>query len=262
MYQNTEDLPCISLITVCRNSAATIEKTLDSVASQSYPWVEYIVVDGASTDDTLLRLQPYKAHIDHIISEPDKGIYDAMNKGIARATGQVVGFLNADDTFEDTQVLETIAQVFADPHIQACYGDLVYVNKENNITRYWQSSPVKRGAFTRGWSPPHPTFYMRTSCYKQYGSFDLRYPIGNDIELMMRFLEKHQVRAEYIPKVLVRMLTGGVSNRSWKNIIHQNKIIMQAAQAHGLPIRWWQYLSSKTLNRLGQRLKRPKGVLS
>jgi glycosyltransferase involved in cell wall biosynthesis len=186
------------------------------VRAQSWPDVEHIVVDGQSSDGTLQVLQKYRERIAHFVSEPDRGVYDALNKGIARATGDIVGFLHSDDEYVSSDALEQVAQAFADPEVGAVYGDLVYVSKTDSqkIVRYWKAGTYSRAKLALGWMPPHPTFYVRRSLYERFGGFDLKFRIAADYECMLRLLWREKIRAAYIPRVLVRMRTGGMSNRS------------------------------------------------
>lgn len=212
---------------------------------QTHPDVEHLVLDGASRDQTVDIVRQHSGSSIRLISEPDLGIYDAMNKGVALATGEVIGFLNSDDYFPDSEVLSKIASSFADPEIDACYGDLVYVKPETRqVVRFWKSRPFRKGDFAKGWCPAHPTFYVRASVFKRFGGFDQSYQMGCDVELMMRFLEKKEVIASYIPHVLVHMRTGGVSNQSWANIVLQNKEIYKALENHHLkysPLIFWSF---------------------
>jgi len=218
----------ISVITVCFNSAETIKDTITSVASQDYDNYEHLIVDGGSVDGTV-KIVSSADSITNFISEPDKGIYDAMNKGIQMATGDVIGFLNADDVFADSKVLSGIALAFDDSAIEACYTDLVYVsqNDVNNIVRYWKSGIFKPGLFKCGWMPPHPTFYARREVYAKYGVFNLDYKIAADVELLFRFLEKYLVRTKYLPFTSVKMRLGGTTNKNIRNIVAQNKEILR-----------------------------------
>ena len=226
----------ISIVTVCYNSAATIADTLRSVAAQTHPEVEHIVVDGGSTDDTLEIIARHRDRIAQLVSEPDRGVYDAMNKGIALACGEVLAFLNADDVYADAAVLAEIAAVFADAAVDACYGDLVYVDSEQGrrIVRYWKSRPFVRGLFARGWVPAHPTFFARTRLLREASGFDLRYRFVADFELMLRLLEVHAARSRYVPRVMVRMRLGGMTNRHWRNVWAQNVEIWQACRRNGI----------------------------
>lgn len=252
----------ISIITVVFNGKETIEDTIKSVASQTYHNIEHIIVDGGSTDGTLDAIQKYKDHLSIIVSEPDKGIYDAMNKGIQLASGDVIGFLNADDVFFGSSVLGSIASVFTDEYIDACYSDLVYVDKINisKVVRYWRSSEFRPGAFSNAWCPPHPTFYVRKLIYQQYGIFNLDYKIAADAEIMMRFLEIHKINSLYIPAVWVRMRMGGETNKSISNIIKQNKEILSALRYHGLNTSLTRFIFIKVFNRFWQRISRSNGM--
>lgn len=215
----------ISIITVAYNSAKTIADTLNSVGVQTHPNVEHIVVDGASTDETLALVRNHPNPNIRLVSEPDKGIYDALNKGIRLATGEVVGFMHSDDLFADAPVLQRVAAAFADPQIDAVYGDLQYVRKDNHdeVVRYWQAGAFSRTRLRWGWMPPHPTFYVRRSVYARLGMFDTSYRIAADYDCMLRFLGAGDVRVAYIPHVLVKMRLGGASNRSLKNIVQKSR---------------------------------------
>lgn len=252
--------PMVSIITVCYNSAKTIEDTLRSVAEQEYPLIEYIVVDGGSTDGTLDIIAKYRDKIALLISEPDNGIYDAMNKGISHSTGDIVGLLNADDVYVNTRVISTIIDAFEANNIDSCYGDLIYFppDNPNKIHRYWQSCDFVPGAFAKGWTPAHPTFFVKRNIYSLYGMFDLSYYMGNDVELMMRFLEKYRIKSYYIPQILVKMRLGGMSNRHFKSIWLQNKNILSAAKRLNLPISTSKFVLYKLLNRLSQFIRKPE----
>lgn len=227
----------LSVITVCYNSATTIAETLSSVAAQTGVEVEHIVIDGASPDGTLavIRNHPWKPA--RVISEPDRGLYDAMNKGIDAATGEAVGFLNADDVFSSPSALRSVAHALEHPATDAVYGDLVYVRPHDldSVVRYWRSGPFRPGAFASGWAVPHPTFYVRRRLLEQHGGFDLRFKVAGDAELIMRLLERHRIRVRYLPEVLVRMRVGGVSNRSVHNVMRGNAEIIEALRKNGLP---------------------------
>jgi glycosyltransferase involved in cell wall biosynthesis len=245
----------ISIITVCFNSALTILDTIESVRIQSYRNKEHLVIDGKSTDDTLSIVEANRHPGLVVFSEPDQGIYDAMNKGLIRATGDVVGFLNADDLYADNEVLGHLAAVFESSDVDACFGDLVYVTLDNNkIVRYWKSRPFEIGSFARGWCPAHPTFYVRRSVVERLGLFDLSYRLAADVEFMMRYLERGGVSAKYLPRVQVRMRVGGATNKSWGNIMRQNQEILSALQKHELPCSTTSYWVHKLSSRLWQRL--------
>jgi len=214
----------ISIITVCFNSAKTIEDTIKSVLSQGYKNIEYIIIDGGSADDTLATVAKYQNQIDKIISEPDGGIYDAMNKGLNLAEADIVGFLNSGDFYTDEKVISRVVEAMRVNNADCCYGDLEYVAQHNpaRIVRRWKSEPYQDGLFERGWHPPHPTFFAKKSVFDRYGGFDLTYDIGADYELMLRFLKKYNIRSCYIPSVLVKMRIGGKSNKSLRHIIKAN----------------------------------------
>ena len=249
----------ISIITVSFNSEATIQDTIDSVLAQVYPNVEYIIIDGASKDTTMDIVGEYGDRIDKVISKPDKGIYDGMNKGIRAATGDVVGFINSDDFYPTNRVLTKVMEGFSDPSLDVCYGDLCYVrsNATHSIVRYWKSSAFVPGAFRNGWCPPHPTFFVRRKIYAEFGLFELKYQIAADIELMMRLLEVDNVKAAYLPEVLVHMRLGGETNKSIGNIIRQNQEIWHALKTHGLKPSLFGFVGGKALSRGKQFVTRP-----
>ncbi len=246
--------PLISVITVCYNSAATLECTLRSVAEQTWPRREHIVIDGASTDGTSLILKRHRGGLAILLSEPDDGIYHAMNKGFDLCTGEVVGFLNADDVYADNDVLSSVAEAFKDPDVEACFGDLVYVSKDaRRAVRYWKSRPYRRGDFARGWSPAHPTFYIRRSALQKLGGFDVKYRLAADADFMMRCLEVFAVRSVYIPRVQVRMRLGGASNGSLFNIVRQNCEIFHALRKNSVAYSAVSFWTCKLFDRLIQR---------
>lgn len=220
---------------------------------QTYADIEHLVIDGASKDGTIEMVLGHANPQIRLISEPDRGIYDAMNKGLALASGEIVGFLNSDDFYADTGVLAKIAKAFEDPAVDACYGDLVYVTQDNShVVRYWKSKPFIKGDFAKGWCPAHPTFYVRKSVIERLGLFDQSFKMGVDVEFMMRYLERGQVRAVYIPHVLVRMRVGGASNQSWENIIQQNKDIFLALRKNDIPFSRILFTMNKVVSRLNQ----------
>lgn len=213
----------ISLITACFNSESTIRHTLESVQAQSYRNVEYIVVDGGSSDRTLSILQDYRNSISTLISGPDKGIYDALNKGIAAATGDYIGFMHSDDTFAHNQVLTRIADN-AEGY-DAVYGDLDYVSLANpdRVVRHWRSKAFSPMLLKRGWMPAHPTLYMRKALYDEFGGFDLDFKISADYESILRYFSIPGFSALYLPETLVRMKLGGASNGSLKSLVRKTR---------------------------------------
>jgi glycosyltransferase involved in cell wall biosynthesis len=223
----------ISLITVSYNSQDSIKETLDSVVRQITDGfeLEYIIIDGNSTDSTLEIISSYKDYISLLISEKDKGIYDAMNKGLYNATGDVIGYLNSDDYFTDDNVLSDIYQAFKNDNYSIVYGDINYV-KEHEIKRKWVSGPPK--SLADGWHPPHPGFYARKELFVKYGGFDDTMLIAADFELMLRFVNANRDNMHYLSRPIVNMNLGGISNSSLRNILRGNKEILQAFKKNGL----------------------------
>lgn len=214
----------ISIITISFNAEKTIEDTIVSVLNQTFPHIEYIIVDGLSTDKTLKIVSKYQDKIHKIVSEKDAGLYDAMNKGVDLATGDVIGILNADDFYFDQFVIEKVMKLF-DKDIDGVYGDLVYVDalNTNQLKRKWISGEYHDGMFLKGWMPPHPTFFVRKSVYQKFGKFNTLLKSSADYELMLRFIHKHKIRLNYLNEVIVKMRVGGQSNASIKNRIKANK---------------------------------------
>ena len=224
----------VSVITPVFNSAATIIDCLNSISLQTHP-CEHIIIDGASTDGTLKLIQE-SPHMSRLISEPDKGIYDAMNKGIMEVTGDVVGILNADDIYVDEHVIAKVAAVFDVLPIDALFADLVYVKPGNlnKVVRYYSGRKFTLSKFASGWMPPHPTFFVRRECYEKYGLFKTDYSIAADFELLARFLGKHRIRYHYLPEVIVKMRTGGISTRNLKSNMVLNREILRACADNGI----------------------------
>jgi glycosyltransferase involved in cell wall biosynthesis len=249
----------ITIVTVCRDSVATIKETLASVASQSYENIEHIVVDGGSVDGTLAIIREWKKHPILLISEPDRGMYDAMNKGIGMATGDVIGILNSDDVYYNSNILEDVSKVMSDASLDACYADLIYVNNNNpeKIIRYWKSCSFEKGLFSLGWMPPHPTFFTRRLIYENYGRFDLNYSFAADVELLARLLDRFEIKSVYVPKIFVKMRFGGTSNKSIFNIIKQNIEIYKACKKNNLPVSLRAFFSTKIAARIRQYCSRP-----
>jgi glycosyltransferase len=215
----------ISIITVTRNCEKTIGECLASVAAQTFQRHEHVIVDGSSTDGTLNILQAHLNQISSLISEPDGGIYFAFNKGLAKATGEVVGFLNADDFYAHPNVLAHIAKVFDDPEVSAVYGDLQYISQLHpaRVIRQWVSSPFTPGCLAKGWMPPHPTLYVRKKYYQEIGGFDTNYRISADYNSILHLFKLPGFKSKYLPKILVKMRVGGISNRSLRNILLKSR---------------------------------------
>jgi glycosyltransferase involved in cell wall biosynthesis len=228
----------ISIITVCYNSAATIRDTIDSVIAQTYPHIEYIIVDGASTDNTIAVIGEYQDKITCIISEPDKGLYDAMNKGILAATGEIIGILNSDDIYESTHIISYIATYFAThPHSDLIFGDVVFVKPDqlNTITRYYNAQHFKAWKLRFGWMPPHPATFIRKTAYQKVGLYSLDYKISADYELFVKMLLINCLKYTRINKVLVRMRTGGISSSGIiRSNIKLNIEIVKACRSNGI----------------------------
>ncbi len=244
----------ITIITPVWNNAETIEHNIRSIADQSVS-SQHILVDGASTDGTLEIIRHQQLPGSVIISEPDKGMYDAINKGLKQAKGDIVGILNADDYYPTDNVLELVQETFTDPDIDACYGDLIYVERHNTdkIVRNWKSGYYNRHKFYSGWMPPHPTFFIRRKLYEQFGGFRLDLGSAADYELMLRMLLKHQTKTAYIPQVLVHMRNAGVSNVSHVNRLRANRFDRQAWRVNEIRPRPWTLLA-KPLRKIGQWL--------
>ncbi|MBI2721769.1 MAG: glycosyltransferase [Bacteroidetes bacterium] len=214
----------ISIITVTYNSVATLEATILSVIQQTQPNIEYIIIDGGSTDGTLDVIEKYKLSVSKFISESDKGLYDAINKGIALAEGDVIGILHSDDIYIHHKVLENYARIFETTNCDAVYSDLYYVDRDNieKITRKWKSGKYKVNSFVNGWMPPHPTFFVRKKLYEQFGHFNTTLKSAADYELMLRMIHKHKIKVAYLPQFTVKMRVGGKSNASVKNRLNAN----------------------------------------
>ena len=249
----------VSIVTVCYNSADTILSTLNSVSRQDYPDIEHVVIDGASKDNTLDIINKHTFANKVVVSEPDNGIYDAMNKGLKLASGEVVGTLNADDFYIGNNVISEVSHVFKDTAIDACFADLVYVDQmdTDKVVRYWKSQSYTDGLFKKGWMPAHPTFFVRKSVYERLGYFSLNYKIAADFELLFRFIEKNKIKTVYIPKVMVKMRLGGTTNASFANVITQNKEIIATLQHHYPNFSLIGFILRKLTNRFLQFVNRP-----
>ena len=252
----------ISVITVCYNAASTLKDAVESVLGQTSPPdvpfdLEYIVVDGGSTDGTLELLAPYRDRIATLISEPDQGLYDAMNKGIQVATGDVVAILNADDVYASNDVLARVAATFRDSGANAVYGDLHYVAADDlsQVTRRWNAGTYTPGAFRRGWMPPHPALFVHRECYHRWGLFTLALRSAADYELMLRFIHRHGMTLAYLPEILVLMRAGGVSNVSLKHRIRAHREDWKAWRMNGYHPTVFTMLA-KPLRKLPQFLSR------
>ncbi|MBL7934032.1 MAG: glycosyltransferase [Bacteroidia bacterium] len=243
----------LSIITVTYNSAATLEETIQSVVKQSYPDVEYIIVDGKSSDDTLKIIEKYKDNISKIVSEKDQGLYDALNKGIGMASGDVIGILHSDDFYIHEHVLAHYAEVFLKQKVDTVYADLFYVDKTNTnkVIRKWKSGHYSASSFVNGWMPPHPTFFVKKEVYQKYGVFNLSFKSAADYELMLRFIQKQKISIAYLPEFTVKMRVGGKSNVNVQNRIAANLEDRKAWEINGLKPRFYT-LYLKPLRKLLQ----------
>ncbi|MDW5377028.1 glycosyltransferase family 2 protein [Halomonas sp. HP20-15] len=226
----------ISIITASYNSQRTIGDAIASLKRQDWSAVEHIVIDGLSTDATVAIARDALTTRDILVSEKDQGIFDALNKGLSRASGDIVGFLNSDDLLADDRVLSRVASCFEDPDVGAVYGDLQYVSADNlsKVIRYWRSGPFSHHKVKRGWMPPHPTFYMRRELYQLLGGFDDSYRIAGDYEALLRYLCYEDMRVAYLPQVLVKMRLGGASNGTLKAILNKTREDFRAMQKNGI----------------------------
>ena len=227
--------PKVSIITCAYNSAATIKDTLESVAGQNYSNIEHILIDGCSKDETMSIIKGFNHNI-RAISEPDKGIYDAMNKGIQIATGDIVAILNSDDYYENADVVSDIVSLFQSSGVDTIYADLQYVDpqKTDRVVRKWHSGTYHPKSFLYGWMPPHPTFFAKRDLFEQYGLYDLSMGTASDYELMLRFLVKFECSTAYLNKTIVKMRAGGASNNSIQARFKANKMDRLAWEKNGL----------------------------
>ncbi len=228
--------PKVTIITVCCNSAKTIEDTIQSVINQTYDNIEYIIIDGVSSDNTLEIVSKYQDKITKVVSEKDAGLYDAINKGIGLASGDIIANLNSDDFYIDNNVIANVVAKMEKEKSDTLYADLYYVDAvdTNKITRNWVSGNYKKGMFFIGWMPPHPTFFVRKSVYDKFGKFNLELKSAADYEIMLRFVHKHECSISYLPRVVVKMRVGGVSNSSLKNRLKANREDKRAWEMNGL----------------------------
>ncbi len=230
------DHPKISIITVCYNSAATIRETIDSVLRQDYPNIEYIIVDGNSKDDTKKIVESYGNDIDIFVSEKDNGLYDAMNKAIDMATGEIVGILNSDDIYAEPVIISLVMEEFKKTGADCVFGDLYYfrTGNTNKALRYYRGKQFSRPKMRLGITPPHPTFFVRRVAYEKYGKFDLQFRFAADFDLMLRFLYVHSLSYSYIPKIMVKMRLGGVSTDGFRRMIEINKEDLRSYRKNGV----------------------------
>lgn len=234
-----------SIITVCYNSAQTIEDALRSVATQTWPDIEHILVDGGSRDGTLAIVERYRQSLSKVISEPDHGIYDAMNKGLHAATGDVIGFLNADDFYAHADVLGDVAKLMNREHLDALFGDVEFFRPEKPAlaVRRYSSGHFRPERIAWGWMPAHPALFLRREVFQRVGPFRTDYRIAGDFEFVARAFWRQSLRYRHLPKVLVRMRTGGISTGGWRNTLILNREVLRACRENGIPTNMLKILS-------------------
>lgn len=244
----------ITIITATYNSEASISSCIQSVLEQDYPHIEHLIIDGESTDSTLKTVKELQEKHPNIklISEPDQGIYDALNKGITQATGEVIGFVHSDDFLASSTVLSQIATQFESSNADGVYGDLQYVDKQNTckVIRYWKSCDFKPKLLKKGWMPAHPTLFLKQDIYKKHGIFDLNYKIAADYDFILRIFKEQHLKFSYLPIVITNMRIGGASNRSLKNVITKSKEDYKALKKNR--IGGWATLFFKNVSKLSQ----------
>ena len=242
----------VSIITVVYNNKDTISDTIESVLNQTYQDIEYIVIDGLSSDGTLDVINRYEKRISKVVSEEDSGIYDAMNKGISISAGEVIGFINADDMLHSSQCIEKIMHLFNDG-FDVVYGDKIYVdrNDSSKLLRYWKAGSFDKNKYRYGWMTPHLSTYIKREVYEKHGGFDTRFKIAADYELMLRFLYKNNLKVKYLPEVIAKMRAGGVSNSSFLNIIISNYEVYKSWRVNDLKI-WPLIIITKPASKIKQ----------
>ena len=226
----------VTLITVCRNAAAVIAETLESALEQDHPQIELIVIDGASTDGTKEILEGFRSRLAKLISEPDNGIYDAMNKGLRLATGDVIGFINAGDVFMDRHVIGKVVREFERSKADAVFGDIIMVNENDiqKVERTWRNGKYDRLRFRQGWMPPHVATFIRKSIYDRFGHFNTDLRIGADYEILLRFLYKEKIATVHLPEMILRFRLGGMSNGGFRQILQANREVRRSWGLNGL----------------------------
>ncbi|MBR9921979.1 MAG: glycosyltransferase [Bacteroidetes bacterium] len=248
----------VSIITPTFNSSKTIKSTLESVARQTYPHIEHVIIDGGSTDNTLDIIKKHGSRVTTVVSEPDNGIYDAMNKGISHAKGDIIGILNSDDFYTHPKAVEHLMRRMEAEKTDSVYADLQYVKAEDDrkVMRHWRSGEFNPRKFLYGWMPPHPTFFVKREVYEKYGFFDSGFDISGDYELMLRLLYRHQITTTYLPEVVVRMRNGGASNTGFKTRLKANREDRLAWHMNDLEYRFYTPILKpiRKLNQFRNRL--------
>ena len=235
----------ISVITVTYNSATTIAQTLRSLANQHHSEIEHIVIDGGSQDGTVAQVHRHGSHVQKLVSEPDLGIYDAMNKGVAAATGDIVGFLNADDHYAHPDVLTQIQQIFAHTPLDMVFGDVAFFRaaQPDLLIRRYRSAHFRPSLIGWGWMPAHPAMFVRRAVFEKTGPFQINYQIAGDFEWVARAFKNKKLRFQYLPEVLVHMQTGGISTKGWRSTVLLNQEVMRACRENGIATNWFKILS-------------------
>ncbi|GAB4428654.1 MAG: glycosyltransferase family 2 protein [Bacteroidia bacterium] len=259
MQTSPKTLPTVSLITVTYNAAQNLHSCIGSVRAQDYPHIEHIVIDGASTDGTQDIVRSYGDAIAHFVSEPDAGLYDAMNKGLARATGDIVGILNADDMYAHAGVISAVVDAMQRSGADTLFADLVYVSDERpgEIVRYFPGRGFRPTMMRRGFMPPHPTYFVRRALYARYGGFDTQFRICADFDLMVRHFVVQGVRYHYLPQVIVHMRTGGSSTQGLRSTRTINREMLRSLRQHGVRTHML-LIYSKYINKIFQLIRKPR----
>lgn len=246
--------PLVTIVTGTFNSEKYIADCVTSISNQNYQNIEHIIIDGASKDKTIETINKTKNKVVKIVSEPDNGIYDAMNKGLKLAKGEILGILNSDDFYNSNDVITKVVNAFVENDVDCVYGDLYYVDAENTdkVVRNWVTGPYFDNGFRKGWHPAHPSFFVKRSVYEKYGYFDEELSLAADFELMLRFIEKEKLKTHYLPFSMVRMRLGGATSKSLKNIIEGNKQCIKAFKKNNLkaPFMYSAIRLSKKLKQL------------
>lgn len=257
LLRDDEDVTTLSLITATYNSAGTISDTMRSIAAQTRQPFEHLVMDGGSSDETLGLVRALGTAGMILVSEPDEGFYDACNKAILRARGDVIGFLNSDDFYAHDHVIEDMLSAFSDPAVMAVHADLIYVdqNDPDRAVRVWRSQPPTPASLRRGAIPAHPTVYLRRAVYQKLGGFDLSYRLAADYEFLLRTFKDQSLKAVHIPDIWVRMRTGGATGGGLSDLRRQNREILAARERHGITCLPATFYGHKVANRVLQRLR-------